>query len=709
MKFYQQWVGCFDDGTKKSDWFAASVPGNIQKDFADAHHYDDINYGCNAGQYKWMEDVSWLYRTELDYQAKEGERIFFVSEGIDYAFQIYLNGSSIHAQEGMYTKVELDLTDKLEQGNTLEVLILPVPKREGATEDNRTQADQCCKPPASYGWDWHPRVIPSGIWDDTYIETRTHAFIRSCEPAYKLSEDYASADVTFEVDCGGDFTIELTDQSGAVVYSGADTSFTLNGINLWWCHDQGEPYLYRWRVYSCDDEKTGYLGFKHIELVMNEGGWGYYEHFPMSRNKPPMTLKLNGREIFAKGTNWVNPEIFTGTMTEGTYRPLIELAKAAHMNIIRCWGGAVVNKSCFYALCDQYGIMVWQDFPLACNNYLGTDKYLAILEQEASSIIKRLRRFACIVLWCGGNELFSFWAWMTDQALPLRLLDKLCYELDRNTPFITNSPVSGAAHGGYVFYDPRLQVDVFAQMQGAKNTAYTEFGVPGMPDVDYLKEIIPQDELFPIKLGGAWEMHHAVGAWGDKRWVCADILEMYFGKAETLEQLVAQTQWLQCEGYKAIFEEARRQKPSCSMAINWCYCEPWKTAANNSLISYPVIPKAAYYAVADALRPVMASARIPKFSWDTYETFTAELWLLNDTPKEVQDTVRAWLQIGAESIFLMEWSTGAVSANRNKTGHRIQLELPPVKTDRFTLVLESAIGGISRYTLHLRQVEPKLK
>jgi beta-mannosidase len=116
--------------------------------------------------------------------------------------------------------------------------------------------------------------------------------------------------------------------------------------------------------------------------------------------------------------------------------------KEANMNILRCWGGAIIDKEPFFELCDEMGIMVWQEFPLACNNYLGTKGYLAVLEQEATAIIKRLRKHPCLTLWCGGNELFNSWSRMTDQSLPLRLLNKLCYEEDQNTPFINTSPLS---------------------------------------------------------------------------------------------------------------------------------------------------------------------------------------------------------------------------------------------------------------------------
>lgn len=207
-----------------------------------------------------------------------------------------------------------------------------------------------------------------------------------------------------------------------------------------------------------------------------------------------------------------------GRIVRGTYEPLLQLVMDANMNLLCCWGGAGINKQSFYELSDEYGIMVWQEFPLACNNYTGTSKYLSILE----------------------------------------------------------------------------------------------------------------------------------------RWLCMDVLEEFSGRQNSLDELMEHSHWLQCEGYKAIFEEVRRQKLFCSMALNWSFNEPWKTAANNSIFNYPAREKPAYYAVKDALCPVLARARIKKFCYNPGGLFCAELWLLNDSPEAVEDSIRAYLSIGDSERFILE-------------------------------------------------------
>lgn len=694
MRFEQKWQGVrLSDGFR----FDARVPGNIQSDYARAQNWGDVNYGLNFQKFKALEDDAWLYETRAQYHLEPGERLYFVSLGIDYRFDILIDGEIVFSQEGMFTPVALDLTDKLAPGDLLAVKIHPHPKRAGAPHEDRQQADQCLKPPVSYGWDWHPRVIPSGLWDETYLETRTSGFIRDVEPFYELAEDYSAAEVRFEVDADAPVEITLYDAEGQAVGQGREMH--VRHPRLWWCNGQGEPYLYRWEARTAHDRKEGYIGFRRIRLVMAQGAWAEPAGFPKSRSAAPATLELNGRRIFAKGSNWVNPEIFPGEITPETYARHIALAKEAHMNIFRCWGGSGINKRAFYDLCDRAGLLLWVEFPLACNDYAGTPHYLKILEQEASSILRRLRRHPSVALWCGGNELFNGWSGMTDQSLALRLLNKLCYELDRDRPFLMTSPLCGMAHGGYTFYDDAAQMDVFQLFQHSKHVAYTEFGVPGTPDEDYLSSFIPESELFPMERGGVWEAHHAFGAWGEARWLCLDVLKRYGCRLSSLAEVVEYAQWLQCEGYKAIFEEARRQRPLCGMAINWCWCEPWKTAANNSLISYPILPKKAYFAVRDALRPALFSARIPRFDWKSGDLFSAELWLLNDSPETVSGSARAVLEIGGTEYELLNWQSGSVAANENRIGPSVNFRLPEVNAQRMTLRLISSDGLSSSYTL----------
>ena len=683
-------------------WVPAEAPGAVQLDWARAHGWGPVDYGENWQQYLWMEDVFWTYTAPLTPPPlAPGERLFFVSRGIDYRFQITVNGSVVHDQEGMFTPVEVELRD-VQAGDTLAVHIWPAPKSRPAPAD-RVQANQSCKPAVSYGWDFHPRLIPLGIWDDTYLEVRPACHLRDTELHYTLTDDYTRADirVTFELSTPGAGMIhwELCDPAGAVAccadgpaVSGALCA-SLDHPELWWPNGQGTPTLYTSRVTLRDADgdtvqtAEARVGFRRVRLVMHPTQWKEPVNFPKTRSTPPITLEINGRAIFAKGANWVSPEIFPGAITAETYRPLLDMAAAAHMNLLRLWGGAIVGKEAFYEQCDERGLLLWQEFPLACNRYEGTPAYLDVLDQESRAIIRRLRRHPSVALWCGGNELFNVWSGMTEQDLPLRLLNRNCYDLDPTRPFMYTSPLMGMGHGHYVFRS-KDGAEVYQSFVNAGCTAYTEFGCGGPTSAELLRRIIPPDELFPPRPGTAWESHHAVLAWEPNSHLLLDVIEDYCGPSASLEALVAGGQWLQAEGLKCLFEEARRQKPRAAMALNWCFNEPWLTAANMSIVSWPAEPKPAYYAVAGALRPVLASARISKFRWQAGELFTPELWLLNDQPAPVPaGRMEAYLCLDAEPLFLLGWDYPAVAPNTNLPGPVVRIALPPSDATRLSLVL----------------------
>jgi len=693
----------------------ASVPGAVQLDIAKEEGYGSYYYGENWKDYLWMEDREFVYTTHfLKPDLEEGERLVFRSLGIDYTFEITFNGKKMLNQEGMFTPVRLDLTDLLTLDNELRIRIFPIPKKHPEPAD-RSQAAASFKPAVSYGWDWHPRLVPGGIWDDTWLEILPGSHLGEVSVQYTLSEELDRAFIRVEAlgldlaDCSINWS--LADSSGNKVVLGYLNSYFDKAVlnteladpELWWPHDHGEPYLYSYTLELKDQfgkklqTYSGHMGFRRVELVMNEGAWAEPEGFPKSRSVAPIQLEINGQKIFCKGSNWVNPEIFPGIITAERYEELLDRALEANFNMLRVWGGGIVNKESFYELCDKKGILVWQEFPLACNNYEGTPEFLEVLKQESESVIRRIREHPSLAMWSGGNELFNSWSGMTDQSLAIRMLNSLCLELDPYTPFISTSPLMGMGHGHYVFRDQETGEEVYSTMIRAHNTAYTEFGMPGPSPVDILGTIIPAGELWPPQAGTSWESHHAYNAWVGDTWLMKDMIEGYFGRATGLEELVEMGQLLQSEGYKAIYEEARRQKPYCSMALNWCYNEPWPTAANNSIINWPNRPKPAFYAVRDACRPLLASARNYKLTWKKEEQFTCQLWILNDRYQSLEPgVVKATLLAGKNVMELGSWEFGNIEANTNLEGPVLKAVLPRWKSDGFILHLE--VEGFPEYS-----------
>ena len=700
MKFYQEWLGrSLAEG--RNEFFSAKVPGTIQKDFAEANDFGDPQFATNADKFRQLEDDSWEYKATLKYEKKHGDKIFLVSHGISYKYDILLNAEIIYSYEGMFRGFELDITDRLKNDgeNVLTVHIYPHPKSERGHKNTRQEANEACIPPVSYGWDWNPRLLISGIWDETYIETRSDSYISDCELFYDLNPELTAAVVYASCKSALPVTVALYDKDGNTVYEGSDATFTVNNPHLWWCNGQGEPYLYTWVIKNEKEERSGKIGFRTLRLVRNFGFKGP-RTFPKGRYEAPITVELNGRKIMCKGSNWVNPDLFWGEITAERYRELIELAAECNMNIFRMWGGAGLPKESFYDICDEKGILIWQEFMLACNNYIGKESYMRTLESEASAIIKKFRHHPALAFWCGGNELFNDWSGMDDQSPPLRLLNKLCFDLDKKRPFLYTSPLFGMAHGGYTFYDESQGGDAFEQFGNSACTAYTEFGIPAIAPLEALREIIPEDELFPVEPTPSWKIHHAFGAWGEERWLCKDVLARYFEQAKSLPELIEQSNWLQCEGYRGAFEEMRRQWPQCSMAINWCYNEPWKTAAGNNLITYPATPRPSYGYVKLALRPTLFSARVSKFSWNAGETFEAEIWLLNDAPEAKSAKTAVKATVGDKNYELISWEASA-EPNTNTRGVTVRFTLPDLAADKITLTLDAG-EYTSSYEYHYR-------
>jgi beta-mannosidase len=697
------------------------VPGAVQLDWAHSNGWPPYWQGENFRDYRWMEDVYWTYETRLEAPALAGgERLFFICGGVDYRFVIKLNNKVLHSQEGMFTPVEIELTGKISGGDVLKVTVFPAPKSQEAakpveqaerpckektwfawdaalSEDNHTQANASCKPAVSYGWDFHPRLIPLGIWKETFLEVRPPVFLNSARIDYLLSPDLKSVEISLaaHIECPQEETFRwtLTDPDGEVVaeetFRSPKHRLTIENPVLWWPHDHGRPALYT----SCIEllDREGKVLDSHCSRV------GFRRDWPMpvpninQRSRPPMTFEINGRSLFAKGANFVSPEIFPGLLNRETYAAQIECARAANMNLLRVWGGAPVPKDSFYETCDELGIMVWQDFPLSCNCYPDDPSYLAVLDRESRSIIVALREHPSLVCWCGGNELFNSWSRMTDQALPLRLLQSNCFQLDPLRPFLPTTPLEGVGHGHYVFRDPDNGRESWSLFQQASYTAYCEFGCPGPAVIDVLREIIPPDELFPPHAAGSWKAHHAFESWRKTSWLNPDVIEHYFGPSESLEELVERGQLLQSEGFKGLFEEVRRQKPVASIALCWCLNEPWPTAANNSLISWPTRPKPSLAAVAAACRPVLASARIQKFQWEKGEIFDPELFWLNDS-QQARDPGPMEVRIetaDGRDWPLIVWNGEELTANTNLAGPKLHWKLPNLGADRFTLILDT--------------------
>lgn len=700
-----------DKCAEPKDKIPATVPGAVQLDYAKAFEYKPYYYGLNFKQFDWMEDEYFFYESVLDFSCAEGQRAVLVFDGIDYEYEIEIDGEPLACGKGAFTPVKIDVSRYSGRAVPIKVTVFPIPK-EMPYPQKRFQARSSCKPASSYGWDWHPRLVPSGIWGDVRIEIFSLPAARDVEVTYRLTDDLSAVTVNAEftaLGCGT-LTAELISRDGKVAAQkeitasdGATESFTLtlDSPELWYPRGYGEQPIYTLKISGADSTERK-LGFRRSKLIMNTGAAAAYENtWPRGPLPAPMQLEINGKKVFAKGSNWVNTEIFPALATPERYDELIALACDANMNIFRMWGGQYINHEYFYDKCDEMGIMLWQEFMLSCNLHPDTDAYLDTLKQEATSIIKRLRSHPSLAFWSGGNELFNSWSGMTCQSHPLRLLGSLCYELDRFTPFNMTSPLYGVTHGSYVkvMLDPAdtkrgdlsRGEEFICAVKRSQSTAYTEFGCNAASPKEYILKYIMDEECFERcdERNEVWVKHHAFDAWNAITWISKPEVEYFFGSFDGTTDLVKKSIYLQNLGYKSLFEEMRRQAPLCSMAINWDFNEPWPCAAGNSLVNWPAEPKECLKSVKEALRPTILSLSVPHNRYLTGECFCGEVWLLNDSDTAADAaTAEVYLVCGGEKTKIATLTTPAAAARANSRGESFEFTVPDTLPECFSISLE---------------------
>ena len=703
-------------------FISAEVPGAVQLDFAKAMNLPDYRYGTNSRAYRWLEDRYYTYKAEFAKPTlAEDKRLLFKCESIDYRFKIYINKNLVLDQEGMFTPVNVDITDYLKDSNLLEVVVFPAPKAfpDANFEPKmyRTNARESFKPPVSYEWDWHPRLIPLGICGEAKLEIANATRLKDVYVRYSLDDEYKNANIALNLEgiklAGTSYKWTLKDENGKVVSSSDGKidgdNFVSENIEfanpeLWWPNGHGKAYLYdsTFELYSKDgkllETNKQKIGFKRVKFVMNHGAWGEPKTPAKTRSVPPMQVEINGRKIFVKGSNWINPEIFPAKVTDERYDILTDYAVDLNFNMLRMWGGAPVAREKFFELCDKKGLLVWQEFMLGCNCYPDKEAYLKVLRQEATSIVKRLRKHVSLSFWCGGNELFNRWSRMTNQSLPLRWLDSITLSLNPEIPFNPTSPLMGVAHGPYFYFVKHNgeRVDIIQYWQTCRFTAYCEFGESAMSPVETIRKTIPADEIFPIRPTPAWIEHHAF-----KTTDRSDLLksvhsalyasELFCGPSKTIEEHIEKTQFMQAQTYRFMFEETRRQKPYCSMAINWCYNDPWETAGNQSIIAYPTIKKSSFKAVKEACRDVLASARFAKLTWKPNEKFAGKAFILNDSYKSYEPmTVNIKVEFDGKIQNVRTVKSKEIKPNENEFIGNYEFTIPDLGKEirRFKLILE---------------------
>ncbi|HLP02688.1 MAG TPA: glycoside hydrolase family 2 protein, partial [Opitutaceae bacterium] len=408
----------FRDNTRRSAWRAAVVPGCVHTDLLRHGLIPDPFWGTNEEQLQWIGEHEWEYRAGFAVPAEllAEEVVELVADGLDTLATVTLNGREVARTENMFIGYRWDVKPLLRAGrNELsirfgsapEYIRTMRPEHRPPVEFNdpvggctRIRKQQC-----QFGWDWGPRFITAGIWRDLRLEAWT---ANSVESVVVTQRHGADGGVTLLLvpelarEDEAAFCRWKLALDGEVVAAGEGAEVVVPRPQLWWPAGQGAQPLYTLavEVIGGDGRVLGTwarrIGLRSIVLDRHADEWGESFQFV-----------VNGRPVFAKGANWIPAHSFVAGLTRADYARDLRAAALANMNMLRVWGGGIYESEDFYDLCDELGLLVWQDFMFACTLYPADEAFLASSRAEAAYQVRRLRHRASLALWCGNNELYG--------------------------------------------------------------------------------------------------------------------------------------------------------------------------------------------------------------------------------------------------------------------------------------------------------------
>ncbi len=625
-------------------WYKATVPGSVLKDLMDNHRVPDPHFELNSKLVEWVPARTWVYKKSFCLPAgAEDKEITLCFEGIDYKAEIFINGNKVGTHEGMFLPFSENITSLLlpDGENLLAVVIDAAPDEQ--PQVGRTSLVRTHKTRMNYWWDFCPRMIHQGIWDDVYLKITGQALMKDVYVSASLSEDNSVAVLTAEIGTelaqGYEITMRADSEVVGKRVSGDQERLELKITNprLWQPNGYGEPYQYMLHFELKDkqglisDEKSLKFGIRRIEFVKNEN---------CNPQADPFTLKVNGRKIYINGYNWVPMDAMYGAERPEKLHRLIRLAKEAHTVMFRIWGGGLIEKDSFYEVCAEHGILIWQEFIQSSS---GIDNkppedpaFIDMLVSQAETIIKRKRNHTSLAIWCGGNELSDWEGEPVDNTdLLIGRLKEAVERLDPQRRWLPSSPSGGVFNNNVqnILEEPDRLIDVHGpwEHQGLQKHCelynmgtslfHTEFGVEGMTNRNVLEKTMAPEHMLPA--GKDNEIYFHRGAW----WNNEPLIQETFGGLKTIDEIRTASQYMQFEGLKYAVECNRRRAYQNSGTFPWQFNEPYPNAYCTSSLDYYGNPKPVYYGVRNSYRPVMVSASFETPSLYHKREFFARVYL----------------------------------------------------------------------------------
>jgi beta-mannosidase len=639
----------------ESGWMPATVPGDVHLDLLANKKIGDPFVRDNELKLQWIEKESWEYQLSFDATpaALTRSNVDLVFDGLDAAAEVYLNGKQVLSANNMFRVWRVPVKSNLHAGKNVLRVLFPSPIKaaeEVAARDpwqvkTKTEPKTYIRKAAyEYGWDWGPKFVTSGIWRAVRLEAWDKVRIADFAIRQRdVSKAVAHVDAEVELQASSaglakvsvrytDGIKPVTEIATVSVDAGRnviDLPIEIRQPKLWYPAGYGEQPLYEFTAQVgvgtlVAESRTAKAGLRSIELHRQLDQWGR-----------SFELMVNGIPVFAKGADVIPFDSFPNRVTTADYRRILESARDANMNMIRHWGGGYYETDEFYSICDELGIMVWQDFMFGNDWQPGTYDFKLNIEAEAEDQVRRLRNHPSIVVWCGNNETEVALGWGARSGLPgdvkfqmwqdyltefSGILPRVVARLDAETPYWPSSPsadyetVTPTFHSGddhiWDVWHGRVP---FSTYETHHSRFVTEFGFQSFPEmktIETFTEPADRTDIFtPVMLA------HQKNNEGNA--IIHDYLLKDYPEPKDFASFLYVSQVLQAEGIKMGAEHFRRSRPETMGSIFWQLNDCWPVASWSSTDYYGRWKALQYYA-RRFYAPVLVSPHVKDGTVKTY-------------------------------------------------------------------------------------------
>ncbi|MEO7414768.1 MAG: glycoside hydrolase family 2 protein [Opitutaceae bacterium] len=612
-------------------WLPAVVPGCVHTDLRRAEKIPDPFWGNNEADLQWIEHRDWEYRSTFTVPKGflEDEEAELVADGLDTVATVRLNGQEIGRTDNMFIGHRWPIKSLLRAGaNELTIRFgsamkyLNTHRTDHQPKEFNDSVGRCQvirKEQCQFGWDWGPRLVTAGIWRDLRLESWSGNRLEGV----RVQQTHADGAVTLQL------TAELVRPEpkalcrwrlslGSVrVGEGTGSKVRIEHPQLWWPNGQGEQPLYTLEVevLAADGVVRGRwlrrLGLRTLQLDRHADAAGETFQFV-----------VNGRAIFAKGANWIPAHSFVAGLTRENYARDLRSAAEANMNMLRVWGGGIYESEDFYDLCDELGLLVWQDFMFACSIYPADRAFQRSVECEAEQQVRRLRHRASLALWCGNNEIEQLNAELLQQpvlrrnydAIFHRILPKVVQSCDGATPYWPssqyrgdgdNTPQAGEKRGDTHFWEVWHSRKPVKDYEKWRFRFCSEFGMQSYCSPETQATFCPADDG---NVFGAAMENHQKNRGGNQ--VILDYVSRRYRFPKSQEALIYLSQLNQAYCMQTGVEHYRRQMPHCMGALYWQLNDCWPVASWSS-IEFTGRWRALQHVARRFFAPALVSAHVP--------------------------------------------------------------------------------------------------